>query len=60
MTNSMVLQVVALILLILAAFLLYEYFTSEEGGVSVLMGVGPLIIGIAMLILSRSKAITKK
>jgi hypothetical protein len=60
MTKSTVLQVVALILLVLAGYLLYAYFTSESGQVSVLMGVGPLIAGIAMLIISRSDAITKE
>ena len=60
MNKSKILQIIALMILALGAFMLFQHFTNENESSSPLGGIGAMIGGIAILILSRNKAITKK
>lgn len=52
MTKARILQIVALIILLLGFFILFEHLTNEEGNSIPLGGIGVVISGIAILIIS--------
>ena len=56
MNKANVLQIIALILLVLGGYILYERLTAEEVNASFLMGVGPIVMALALFIISKSKA----
>lgn len=56
MNKANVLQIIALILLVLGGYILYERLTAEKVNASFLMGVGPMVMALALFIISRSKA----
>jgi len=60
MNQSAVLQIVALFLIVLGGILLYTARSAEGGASSLLSGVGPIIVGAALFLLSRSKTIRGK
>lgn len=53
MNKARILQVLSLILFILGGILLYLNLTAEEVTPAILAGIGPIITGIALLIISR-------
>ena len=55
MNKANVLQIIALILLVLGGYILYERLTAEEVNASFLMGVGPIVMALALFIISKSK-----
>ncbi|MEM8892151.1 MAG: hypothetical protein AAGD28_29500 [Bacteroidota bacterium] len=56
MNKANVLQIIALILLVLVGYMLYERLTAEEVNASFLTGVGPIVMALALFIISKSKA----
>ncbi|MDW3652648.1 MAG: hypothetical protein R8P61_36560 [Bacteroidia bacterium] len=56
MNKANVLQIIALILLVLGGYILYERLTAEEVNASFLSGIAPIIMAIALFIISKSKS----
>jgi chromate transport protein ChrA len=54
MTQARILQLIALILLILGAFLLHQHFTNKSITVSIYSGLGPIIMALAIFLISRN------
>lgn len=58
MSQSIILYVIALILFLLGGSMLGQYANAENPTtIDLLKGIGPVVTGIALLILSNSKAI---
>jgi uncharacterized membrane protein HdeD (DUF308 family) len=58
-SKSIILQVVGVMILAIGAYILYEHFTNEMSSSSMLSGIGAILSGIAIIVISKSKAITK-
>jgi hypothetical protein len=57
MTKSRIIQILALIIFLLGAFLLYDHFINKNESSSFLSGLGATIMGAALLIISKNKMI---
>jgi hypothetical protein len=60
MRKSNILQILAIVLFVLGGYTIFLNLQKEEMNASILAGIGPIIMGIALLIISKSGAITKK
>jgi len=55
-----VLQILSAILFLLGGYILYEALIGDKLKISVISGIGPIIMGIALLIISRNLKIRNK
>jgi len=60
MTKAQILQTLAVFLILLGAYMIYYILSMDTPRVVILSGIGPIIMGIAILIISKSKAIRDK
>jgi hypothetical protein len=60
MAKARILQVLAVFLIVLGSYIAYYVFSSDRPRIVLLSGIGPIIMGLAILIISRSKAIRGK
>ena len=59
MRKSNILQILAIVLFMLGGYIIFLNLQKEEMNASILAGIGPTIMGIALLVISKSGAIVK-
>ncbi|MEL6254403.1 MAG: hypothetical protein AAFR87_20510 [Bacteroidota bacterium] len=55
MNRANILQIIALMLLGLGGYILYQRLTAEQVNASFLSGLAPIIMALALFIISKSK-----
>ena len=55
-----VLQILSIILFLIGGYILYEALIGDKLKISVISGIGPIIMGIALLIISQNPKIRNK
>ena len=53
--KTLVLRVISIFILLLGVYLIYELYTQDRSDKTYLLGIGPIICGIALLVISGSK-----
>ena len=57
MNKARILQILAAMLILVGGYILYEALYGSQLDISVLSGIGPLMMGVALLVISKNKAV---